>query len=103
MAKRQLNAFVLNAGVGYLGYRDKGNITDPIKINGKTVGYVVDIGYDIAISKQVSLGATLSAVMGALKEATYTENGVERTIGLDDDNREKLGHITLSLGLRINL
>lgn len=99
----KLNAFVLNAGVGYLGYRDKGNITDPIKINGKTVGYVVDIGYDIAISKQVSLGATLSAVMGALKEATYTENGVERTIGLDDDNRERLGHFTLSLGLRINL
>ena len=68
-----------------------------------TVGFVTDIGYDLALSKQVSLGAMLSAVTGTLSEATYTENGVTKTRELDNDNREGLGHITLSLGLRINL
>ena len=67
------------------------------------MGFVTDIGYDIAISKQVAFGATLSAVSGTLSEATYTENGISQTQKLDNDNREGLGHITLSLGLRINL
>ena len=67
------------------------------------MGFVTDIGYDIALSKQVALGATLSAVAGTLSEVTYTENGVSRTQKLDKDNREGLGHLTLSLGLRINL
>ena len=103
MDRNQRNAFVFNIGIGYLGYRDTGYLIDPIKITGGTVGFVTDIGYDIAISKQVAFGATLSAVAGTLSEATYTENGISQTQKLDNDNREGLGHITLSLGLRINL
>ena len=103
MDRNQRNAFVFNIGIGYLGYRDTGYAIDPAKITGGTVGFVTDIGYDIALSKQVALGATLSAVAGTLSEATYTENGVSRTQKLDKDNREGLGHITLSIGLRFNL
>ncbi len=108
MDRNQRNAFVFNIGIGYLGYRDTGYAIDPAKITGGTVGFVTDIGYDIALSKQVALGATLSAVAGTLSEGTlsevtYTENGVSRTQKLDKDNREGLGHLTLSLGLRINL
>ena len=103
LGKNKLNAFVFNVGIGYLGYRDTGYAIDPVKITGGTVGFVTDIGYDLALSKQVSLGAMLSAVTGTLSEATYTENGVTKTRELDKDNREGLGHITLSLGLRINL
>lgn len=94
------NALVMNLSLGYLGYSNSMTVADDYKVTGKTVGLVYDIGYDIGISENVSMGFQISAISGMLYEYTMNDNGTARTIELEEGEYEGLGRIDFSVGLR---
>jgi len=98
------NCWFMNYSIGYMGYTDKGNNYGQSGIiKGSTVGLVMDIGYDIALSKNWSAGIQLSLLYGMLTELDETVNGVTRTVKLEKDQYEGLGRLNISIGLRCNL
>ncbi len=97
------NAFFLNMGIGYMGYKDRGILgKENATIKGNTIGLNWDIGYDISLSKSLSLGFQLSFITGVLTKYDMTYGGRTETIELEKGNYESLGRIDLSVGLRFN-
>jgi hypothetical protein len=98
----KLNALLFNVGLGYLGYQDKSVLVDTYTIKGSTMGFSLDIGYDMSISKKLSLGVMLSMLGGTLDEYEINHRGRVTTVKLENENRENLSRIDLSVGLRFN-
>ncbi len=98
-----IHTFVFALGMGYLGYRDNSLVNNvPIKITGGTFGAAIDFGYDIRVAKYLALGAQLSMVGGSLGKANYESVGGSFTQKFDDDRRENLSRLDISLGARFN-
>ena len=94
------NAFFGSWGLGYLSYHDNGEMVgSEAELNGSTLGMVGDLGYQIGISENLSLAITFSYTLGVLSKIDQTLQGQTRTYKLDDDNKENLGRLDLSLGL----
>jgi hypothetical protein len=97
------NCWLINYSIGYMGYTDRGKAAGiPELIKGSTVGTVIDIGYDIALSKNWSACLQLSMLSGILTEYDETINGITQTIKLEDQ-KEGLMRLNISIGLRCNL
>lgn len=98
------NAFYMNFGVGYMGYYDKGKVNSvPVIQKGGTCSTVLDLGYDIGLSKHLSIGATLSFFAGSLSSYKTEARGVSQTVTFEEDNRESVTHLDLTIGLRYTL
>lgn len=98
------NLWFMNYGIGYMGYTDKAKVSgQPAMIKGSTVGLLLDLGYDFAISKKWSAGIQLSSLMGFLTEYDFTENGYTQRKKLEKDEYEGLNRLNISIGLRCNL
>ncbi|MGV8092595.1 MAG: hypothetical protein AB2L24_12110 [Mangrovibacterium sp.] len=95
------NAFYSNFSLGYLGYHDQGeNNRTVMEIKGSTLGLAGDIGYQFGLSNRLSLGIAFSYTLGALPKAEVSSSGGSGgTIELDDDGKESLVRVGLSLGL----
>ena len=90
--------------LGYLGYRDDAVLANrTIEITGATFGAAVDLGYDYAISKYITVGAQASVTGGALNKLTVVENNHEITLELDEQSRENLSRLDLSAGVRVRI
>ncbi|MGV3539725.1 MAG: hypothetical protein ACO1OQ_07940 [Rufibacter sp.] len=98
--ENKLNAFVFSLGLGYMGYTSDSRLVDPYSVRASTVGFVVDVGYDMTISKNLALGFQLAMVTGTLSELEITRGGVRNTVTLAQDEQENLSRIDLSVGLR---
>jgi hypothetical protein len=100
---KKTNCLVSDIGLGYLGYRDKFSlISDKGTFKGGTVGFYMSVGYDISISKNLSLGFQLSAITGTLNQLKLTRGNQTETIKLGKDEYENLSRIDLSIGLRFS-
>jgi hypothetical protein len=95
------NCLLLDVGIGYLGYRDKGVFAlEELTLKGSTAGFYWNIGYDIGISQHMALGFQLSLLSGLLSEYKRSNGTYTQVIELDKDTRENLSRIALSVGLR---
>jgi len=102
--KNKKNAFILNTGFGYMGYsNDSRVILDNYTITGSTIGMIIDIGYDIGLSEQLSLGGQISLVSATLTKYKLTYGNTVETIDLNEDQNESLSRIDLSIGIRLKI
>ena len=66
--------------------------------------FEANVGYDFGIAKNLSVGAALTFIRGAMKNASViTSDGRAASITADSDNAESLSSLSLSIGLRYNL
>ena len=99
-SRKNLNAFYMGMALGYMSYADDASYFEDFTITGKTLGVSFDFGYDFATSDNMAIGIQLSLVGGTLSKITY-DNGIQsEVIELDDDSKESLTRIDLSIGLR---
>jgi len=96
------NCFVMDVGMGYLGYKDKAYAGSDFTIKGSTLGLRWDFGYDITLSKNIAIGLQLSFMLGTLTQYKTNEYGYYETVELDEDSYEDLNRIDLSIGIRFN-
>ena len=93
------NAWVSSASIGYMGYKQERQTRNRNSTyTAATLGGNLDFGYDIYLSKKLSLGLMVSFAAGSLGEVDLEENGISQTIELDE--RENLSRIDFSAGLR---
>ena len=97
------HVLMLNAGIGYLGYRDDSAAASQTTVfSGSTMGSYLGFAYDYRIGKHLALGAEVSAVSGTLTSMKQTQNGVITDVDLGD-SAEGLMHIGVTVGLRYYL
>ena len=106
-SRNRNNAFLARAGYGLMGYSDWGKavLATSYKIYGITPGLLLEVGYDFGIAKNLSVGAALTFVSGALKYSNVKySNGTQASVSTTDpDSAESLRSIGLNIGLRYNL
>lgn len=105
-SKNRNNAFLARAGYGIAGYSDWGQTIVPpsYTISGTAPALLLELGYDFGIAKNLSVGAALTFIRGAMKNASViTSDGRAASITADSDNAESLSSLSLSIGLRYNL
>ena len=95
------NSFLMNVGLGYVGYNDKAFFGSDYELTGGTAGLLVDVGYDIGLSKSFALGFQVSFIGGTLTQYKIDDGFSTTTIELDEDEYEGLARINLSVGLRL--
>ena len=87
-----------NIGLGYLGYKDSGEVFGlNAELTGSTIGMVGDLGYQFAVSEDLSLGITLSYTLGALTKVDQTIG--DYSVSVDLEESESLSRIDLSVGI----
>ncbi len=89
------NAFHFKSSIGFMGYSDDKKIITDYKITGRTLGIAFDLGYDIGLSKNLSLSVQASAIMGVL----YKYNQYDGIKTLEKSKYESLNRADLSIGL----
>lgn len=106
-SKDMKHTFVGNIGAGEVFYRQRISITpgqagiDPVayKVKGGNLGGCLDLNYDYAITKKLSVGANLSYVLGYITRA-WIKNSDGSDLEQDDGTRVELSHISLNAGIR---
>lgn len=96
------NALLVGISLGYMEYRNKGYVIDEYAMSGGTLGYMLDVGYDIGLSKNLALGFNLALYSGFVSSLEQTVGASTQTITLEGENRIGLGRLDLSAGLRFN-
>jgi len=96
------NSFLINLGLGYVGYKDNAVLISDFLIKGSTIGLCWDIGYDIGLSENFALGFQFSYIIGTLTRYELSDGASTQTVKLDKENYESLSRIDLSIGLRFN-
>lgn len=96
------NAFLMNVSLGYMGYSNNKVLIDNYKMTGSTLGLAFDLGYDIGLSKNVSLGFQISMISGTLFNYNWNDGTTKQTIKLEKGEYEGLNRIDFSVGLRFS-
>lgn len=107
LSLRRLNsdksgAFVTSIGAGYMTYYQKQFYKKRLVYDGHTIGSCLNIGYDVAISKSVSIGLQLSAYIGVLSKISVNDYSTTQTVELEGSEKEGLSRLDISLGVRFN-
>ena len=98
------NVFGMNAGVGYVGYKDNAYVAiTPFQLSGWTLGYYLSLQYDRMVSDRIAVGAEVSGITGTISSITRIEDGTETELKLDKDNLQSVMHLTATIGVRIYL
>ena len=103
ISKNGKHHFLLGIGLGYMGYTNDAFLFDKIKITGQTFGATLDGGYDFRLAKNLFIGTQLSFVGGTLNSLDYDFGSSKTTVKLEENDRENLTRLDLSVGLRLNL
>lgn len=93
------NTFVMSASFGYLSFEDNQVQIEDCKLTGSTIGLSLNVGYDVKLSEDLSLGFQLSFLQGALNKFDVIEVGRTREVELDEGEYESMNRIDLSVGL----
>ena len=96
------NAFFMNVSLGYMGYSNNKVLIDNYKMTGSTLGLAFDLGYDIGLSKNISVGFQISMISGTLFNYNWNDGTTKQTIKLEKDEYESLNRIDFSVGLRFS-
>lgn len=97
------NAFLMNLSLGYMGYKNNKVIVNDYIMTSSTMGLALDIGYDIGLSENLSLGFQISFLSGALFEYDWNDGSTTETIDLEESEYESLNRIDFSVGLRFSI
>lgn len=98
----QMRHFIADFSLGYLSYKEEIVFIDRFTLTGGTVGVMLNLGFDFALDKNLSLGIFLAYTAGALSEVNFN-NGIQtQKIKLKNDELEGLSRIDISVGLRWN-
>lgn len=98
------HVFFGGLSLGYMGYNDNSVVgSHNLNIKGATLGAALDLGYDYAISKYITLGAQASLTGGTLSKLTMDYGTSKETVELDEQNLESLSRLDLSAGLRFKI
>ena len=92
----------MNLSLGYMGYSNDKVIIDKYKMTGSTMGLSFDVGYDIGLSENLSLGFQISFLTGTLFEYDWNDGRKTETIKLEKGEYESLNRIDFSVGLRFS-
>ena len=96
------NALLMSISLGYMRYSNDKIIIDRYKIIGNTMGFAVDVGYDIGLSDNLALGFQISLISGSLFNYDLSDGTTTKTVDLKKDEYENLNRIDFSVGLRFN-
>lgn len=103
ITRNMRHSFIMDIGIGYMGYKDNVIRINPYVRKGGSPGFVYEIGYDFNISRTVAVGAMATYGFGIMsKYRTKLSDGWHNTT-LERGFRENLNHVNLSVGLRIYL
>ncbi|AEM71170.1 hypothetical protein Murru_2131 [Allomuricauda ruestringensis DSM 13258] len=95
------NAFFLNSSIGYLSYKNEQDYSNPVKITGNAIGFVSEVGYDIGIAENWSLGLQIGITAGRVKKVTFDDGTSTEEIELPKNQRPQgSGRIDFGMGLR---
>lgn len=95
------NAFLLTTSIGYLSYNNNQNYSSPTEITGSSLGLVSEVGYDIGIADNWSLGIQLGITSGFVKKLTYDDGVSTQVIEIPKNQRpEGSARIDFGVGLR---
>ena len=101
MSRDIRNAFMMTCSLGYMGYTNKGGVNfSSYKCTGNTMYASVDFGYDHWMSQNVAVGFRISLIGSSLSKFTLEQDGVKEVIKLENDKRESLTRIDISIGMR---
>lgn len=101
--KKGTAELLMSFSIGYVDFYNKSRVIDPIIITGNTIGAGVDIGYDMKLSKKLSLGLQASYIIGKLTKITRDNGTTKETIKFENNEGEGLNRFDISAGLRLNL
>lgn len=93
------HALIGNVSAGYLRFYNNFSYSKETLFTGNTIGYVFDLGYDIAIYKKWSVGIQFSFLMGTVSEMSKTTGSGTETIA----SNKNLNRLDFSIGLRFSL
>lgn len=94
------NAFIFGLSLGYLEYSNEKVAVDAYKITGSTFGTDLNIGYEIGLSENFSLGFQVTSLIGLLTEYDISDGRITQTISLEKEEYESLNRIDFSVGIR---
>lgn len=94
------NAFLFSLAIGYLDYVNDKVIIESFQMTGNTVGFGLDLGYDIGLSDHLAIGIQASLITGALSEYTFNYGSSKQTFKLEQGGYENISRFDLSIGLR---
>nr|WP_321453405.1 DUF3575 domain-containing protein [uncultured Carboxylicivirga sp.] len=100
--KNKRNAFLMSMAIGYMDYTDNGRLVNSVKISGSTLGVSFDMGYDVYLSDNFSLGFQLGFLAGTLNTIEQFDGVSTTTVKLEENQYENLARIDFSVGLRFN-
>ncbi|MEO6683374.1 MAG: hypothetical protein ABIN48_11195 [Ginsengibacter sp.] len=96
------NAFIMNVSMGYMRYSNNKVLIDQYKMTGSTMGLAFDAGYDIGLSKNLSMGFQISMISGTLFNYNWNDGTTMQTVKLEKSEYEGLNRIDFSVGLRFS-
>lgn len=94
------STFVINYGIGYLGYKDKFVLMTPGTYKGSTVSSFCDFSYDLMVMPQLALGLQMSYYGGIINRFERTYQGTTTTEKFETGKGENLYRFDFSLGVR---
>ena len=94
------NVFIFSMSIGYMDYVNDKVMIKSFKMTGNTVGFGLDIGYDIGLSENFALGFQVSLLTGALSEYDFNDGTNKQTFKLQAGEYENISRFDLSVGLR---
>lgn len=96
--KSKKHAFIANASVGYINYKDKfdSDILSSRTIKGQTVGGSIDAGYDFRVGEGIAIGVQAAWYIGVLSKV---KDG-NTTITYGKGEKKGVGHLDLTVGIR---
>jgi hypothetical protein len=106
LSNNERNAFIAVLGLGYIDYSNSQQFGNrPVELSAGSFGLTTELGYDIGLSKKISLGISTTGILGSVNTLKVNDNGTTQTINLkeNDSKSESLTAYNLSIGLRIYL
>ena len=92
--------FTAQIAIGSLHSRDEARSIYNIVATGGTIGMNSEIGIEYFCSKNISIGATLSSMVGTIGKVTLNDGYQSQSGKLSGDNKINLAHLNLGLGIR---
>ncbi|MFB6341592.1 hypothetical protein ACE1ET_07710 [Saccharicrinis sp. FJH62] len=98
----QNNAFYSTLSLGYISYLDDYIMIDNYSIKGHTIGYLLEIGYDIDLSNKVALGFQLSFYAGNLFNINISDGNTITEVQFEAGEYESVSRIDFTVGIRFH-
>ena len=100
--RQKRNAFVADIGLGWLAHRFRAtmNSSELYRIDANTVGFHLNLSYDIWLSAATSLGIQFTMTTGSYTNYTITHNNGQEVSVRIENGSENISRIGLSVGLR---